>query len=301
LVSCATYSFQFNVDLPTLQLNNTYLWDFGDGSTSSSRIAQHSFPSSGSYKVKLAIVTTSCTINYEDIIIVEKEPVLVLDKLPKFCEGDSVVVHVSGANSYIWNAGSQSDSLTISREGTYTVTGVSKTGCTTTMKFNASYFDLYNYNIETDQSQVVFEGTPLKIWSKDVPLSQYFWDFGDGTKESGNDLTHVYSPSNAGFFDIKLQVVNPNGCLEKTSMRIWVASPALANTFSPNGDGKNDVFMKDWHIKVYNRNGILISDGFGWDGNYKGKQVANDTYFFVLYYSTDSGMKAKSGYVTLIR
>ena len=301
LVSCATYSFQFDVDLPTMLVNNTYLWDFGDGTIANTRIAQHSFPSSGSYKVKLAIVTASCTINYEEIIIVEKEPVLVLDKQPEFCMGDSVVVHISGANSYVWDAGSLSDSLVIKRAGTYSVTGMSKTGCSSTLKFNAGYYDLYNYTIQSSQENVVDDNEPLKVWSQEIPQSIYYWDFGDGTKETGNNMTHYYNINKDGYFDIKLQVINPNGCLEQTSKRIWISSPVLANTFSPNGDGKNDVFMQDWHIKVYNRNGILMSDGFGWDGNYKGKPAANDTYFYVLYYSSDSGMKAKSGYVTLIR
>lgn len=301
LINCASYAFQFNVDLPTLQTNNSYLWDFGDGGTSTKKITDHQFPSSGSYTIKLSITTTSCVINYEETIIVEKEPVLKLDRAPKFCKGDSVVVHVSGAKFYRWAAGSVSDSMTIKRAGEFSVSGVSNSGCMTTLKFNASYNDLLNYTIQSDQNDVIYDGTPLKVWSQDIPLSQYYWDFGDGFKESGNNLSHVYSASNDGYFDIKLQVINPNGCLEETAKRFFVASPAVANTFTPNGDGKNDVFMKDWHIKVYNRNGILMSDGFGWDGNYKGRLAANDTYFFVLYYTSDSGMKAKSGYVTLIR
>jgi gliding motility-associated-like protein len=212
-----------------------------------------------------------------------------------------VTVHVSGANSYIWDAGSVCDSLVIKRPGSYTVTGISKTGCSTTLKVDASYFDLYNYTIQTSQEQVTDDSEPLRVWTQDIPQSIYYWDFGDGSKQTGNNLTHYYTITKDGYFDIKLQVVNPNGCLEETSKRIWITSPVLANTFTPNGDGKNDIFMKDWHIKVYNRNGILMHDGYGWDGTFRGKPAANDTYFFVLYYSSDSGLKAKTGYVTLIR
>ena len=306
LVNCATYSFRFNVDLPTLQLNSTYFWDFGDGGTSTKRIAEHSFAASGSYKVKLAIVTPTCTINYEDIIIVEKEPVLVLDKLPIFCKGDSVTVHVSGANSYLWDAGSTSDNMTISREGTYSVTGTSKTGCTSTLKFIAKYCDLFDYTIQKDPAEIASEGSTVKLWSEDIPSSQYFWDFGDGTTDSGGSLTHTYDPERESYYDVKLTIINPNGCVQLVNQRIWVSGPKVPNTFTPNGDGRNDIFMKDWHLKVYNRNGVLMSDSIGWDGycwdgTYKGKIAANDTYFYVVYYLTDQGTKTKTGYVTLIR
>ena len=105
-----------------------------------------------------------------------------------------------------------------------------------------------------------------------------------------------------GFYDVKLMVFNPFGCLEKTSKRIWVTASVLPNSFSPNGDGKNDVFLKGWHIQIYNRNGILIYDGWdGWDGAFKNQPVSNDTYYYVLYYTTEKGTKTKSGYVTIIR
>ncbi len=101
---------------------------------------------------------------------------------------------------------------------------------------------------------------------------------------------------------MKLKVRNPDGCLEYATKKIWITNNTLNNTITPNGDGYNDVFKKNWHIKVYNRNGILMYDGTdGWDGTYKGKYVSNDTYFYVLYYQTDSGLKTSTGFVTVIR
>ena len=60
--------------------------------------------------------------------------------------------------------------------------------------------------------------------------------------------------------------------------------------------------MKNWHIQVYNRNGILFYEGKdGWDGTRNGKPAANDTYFYVIYYSAESGSKTSTGFVTVIR
>ena len=76
----------------------------------------------------------------------------------------------------------------------------------------------------------------------------------------------------------------------------------VPNTITPNGDGVNDHFMRGFKVKIYNRNGILMSSGDdGWDGTYKGKVALFDTYFYVLYYESGTGIKTKEGYVTLVR
>lgn len=75
----------------------------------------------------------------------------------------------------------------------------------------------------------------------------------------------------------------------------------IPNTLTPNGDGMNDIFMKDNHIQIFNRNGIMLYDGTdGWDGKYKGKTVSKDTYFYVMYYNSESRIKSKEGYIMVI-
>jgi gliding motility-associated-like protein len=75
----------------------------------------------------------------------------------------------------------------------------------------------------------------------------------------------------------------------------------IPNTLTPNGDGKNDIFMSGHHVQVFNRNGIMLYDGSdGWDGKYKNKPVSKDTYFYVLYYRSDSGVKSIEGYIMII-
>lgn len=76
----------------------------------------------------------------------------------------------------------------------------------------------------------------------------------------------------------------------------------IPNTITPNGDGQNDVFMPGYRVQIYNRNGILLFDGAdGWDGKYKGKPVANDTYFYVLYLDSGTGINTRQGYLTVIK
>jgi len=95
--------------------------------------------------------------------------------------------------------------------------------------------------------------------------------------------------------------MNPNGCVEYATKRIWVLNKSTVNTFSPNNDGINDVFMKGWHLQIFNRNGVFLYEGNdGWDGKYNGQTVKNDTYFYVLFYESETGTKTKTGYITVM-
>ncbi len=55
------------------------------------------------------------------------------------------------------------------------------------------------------------------------------------------------------------------------------------NAFTPNGDNRNDIFLKGFDLVVMNRWGQEMYRGTdGWDGTFKGKKVAPGTYFYIL-------------------
>ncbi len=303
LIDCNKHSFDFNAIIPSgLASDYSFKWDFGDGLTDVNQYSHHLYSSSGIYKVILTLKSLNCSTTFQMNIVVDAIPVLKLNKLPIFCIGDSLLLRVSGADYYRWNDGTQSDSLLIKDPGNYSVTGISKTGCESTLEFKASNFESYNYSIQSDKNEISAENSDIQFWSESISYSEYFWDFGDGKNAYGNSQNHKYDITRDGYFDVKLKVENPNGCLEYATKRIWITIASLDNTFTPNGDGVDDVFMKNWHIKVYNRNGIMLYDGRdGWDGTYKGKPVTNGTYFFVVYYSTGANTKTNSNFVTVIR
>jgi len=302
LLDCNQRSYQFNAIIPIEQPDYLYSWDFGDGGISNIKNPQYNFSKPGNYKVTLKVQNDECSLTYETTISVEAPPVLSLDKEPIFCIGDSLLLHVSGADYYRWNDGSTADNLLIVKPGTYSVEGTSKAGCSSILTFVASYFDLFHYTIQTDQEMVTDRQPIIEFWSEETPNSIYSWDFGDGDKTQGNHVSHTYFISKDGYFEVNLTVINPNGCREYATKRIWIGEPTLPNTITPNGDGKNDLLLKGFHIQVFNRNGLLLFDGReGWDGTYKGKPVTDGTYFYVLMYATPDGLKSASNFVTVIR
>ena len=87
---------------------------------------------------------------------------------------------------------------------------------------------------------------------------------------------------NGGIYYIK--AVDVHSCVTVKSTLVKISSrPAMPNAFTPNGDGKNDVFKfvalggvsKLYYFRIYNRNGQLVFSsvkyGDGWDGTINGK------------------------------
>lgn len=92
----------------------------------------------------------------------------------------------------------------------------------------------------------------------------------------------------------------------------------IPNSFTPNGDGKNDVFYPRGQglkviktFRIYNRWGELLfekdnfnlnDEQYGWDGSYKGDIPKPDVYVYLIeavcYTGDDVFIK---GDVTIIR
>ena len=64
----------------------------------------------------------------------------------------------------------------------------------------------------------------------------------------------------------------------------------MPNAFTPNGDGKNDLFgpvsfgaLTIKEFRIYNRWGELVHNGnVGWDGTFKGKAQPVGTFIYYI-------------------
>lgn len=304
VVDCDKMTYGFDMLLPENILNNIkYFWEFGDGGTSEIKNPVHTYLHSGKFNIKLQVISNESNCSFEKTVNVDSLPVLVLDKQPLLCLNDSVTLRVSGARKYIWNDGTTGDIKVIKREGNYSVTGQSTSGCTSTLRFNARYYDNIDFEIFSDRDIVTPENPTVNFWTKEVEASSYNWDFGESTNEqTGHNVNHTFNINRATPLDVKLNVTNPYGCEEVAAKRIWLLTSDLPNTFTPNGDGLNDKFLEGTDLEVYNSNGVLLYKGRdGWDGTFKGKAVAIDTYYYVVMFYTPDGMVSKPGYITVLR
>ena len=158
-------------------------------------------------------------------------------------------------------------------------------------------------DIRADRKVIDEEFPTVRFRAEVLPGMVCEWDFGDGKTAQGNEVTHTYDASRAGMFETMLRVTNEDGCVTESSIGIEaVVFPKAVNTFSPNGDGINDIFLQGFRIEVMNRNGLKIYNGEnGWDGTYKGREAKEDTYFYRVTYRTATGERIKTGFVNLVR
>lgn len=137
------------------------------------------------------------------------------------------------------------------------------------------------------------------------------------TPENGLISSHTLSPLTTPVTSTtkyKLAVVGTNGCITTRESNIKVTLKLyMPGAFTPNGDGKNDLFRippgtsihltqlsiyNAWGTKIFSTNDI----NKGWDGNYKGAPAEADVYIFTIKATDYQGQNIHlKGTVLLIR
>ena len=103
------------------------------------------------------------------------------------------------------------------------------------------------------------------------------WHFLDEHLTS-TDLNPLHQFPKEGTYDVLLVTQNNNGCIDSVMYKVTVKEEIAVfypNSFTPNGDGRNDVFqplgasLEDYEMIIYNRWGQVIYTGgsnSAWNG-----------------------------------
>lgn len=108
-------------------------------------------------------------------------------------------------------------------------------------------------------------------------------------------------------FNVSLFVLNEQGCLDSTSAKISYLEETIIyypNTFTPNGDDKNEEFLimsegvqlQDFELSIHNRWGEQVfftkRQSQGWDGKSpSGEWMPTGTYYMILKYRNDANIE----------
>ncbi len=115
----------------------------------------------------------------------------------------------------------------------------------------------------------------------------------------------------------RYHVAVSNSC-DTTSDSILIAQGSchvyIPSAFTPNNDGLNDVFrvmgtelIEQFDLRIFDRNGMLVfqtaDKGAAWNGEFKGKKMANRVYVYLLQYKENSSEKSNvlKGTITLLK
>ncbi|MBU0488396.1 MAG: PKD domain-containing protein [Bacteroidetes bacterium] len=147
-----------------------------------------------------------------------------------------------------------------------------------------------------------------------TPVSEWFWDFGDGTTSGDSCPLHSFERYHP-FYNVVMIVADTNGCRDTAyGMVMPDYGFSAPNAFTPNSDGLNDEFITfplgfvEFSMDIYDRWGehIFHTDDYSitWNGRYnnKGPVVKGDVYVWEVNTTDYYGVLHKYiGHVTVVR
>lgn len=208
---------------------------------------------------------------------------------------------------YVWNYGDNTTETIFENSHTYpnsaglytvSLTAVSEKGCDSTTTYN-NYITVYPTPVAiftyTPNSNITILNPFVQFTNGSIGETGYFWDFGDGGTSNNPNPFHYY-PADTTTWLASLVVINQFGCTDTAFASITIGPNVtihIPNSFTPNGDGKNDKFLisgiglVDADLTIYNRWGDMIIElqkdaafTVGWDGTHHGKFVKQDVYVY---------------------
>ncbi len=308
-----------------------YLWNFGDpvstpNNTSALKDPAHRYNSAGPFNVNLRVTSNGGCVHDTTIVFTNIHPQPRTDfsfSKPSLCIGDAVTMtdmtNPMDGTTLQWNWTLGDGSVRTTASFTYTYSSVQTYSVTLyTINSHGCYSDTVSKQITVYPYPTVYAGPDRVVLSggRVTLLSQV----------SGNQLQYLWTPSTylssiyilnptciAPQNDITytLRVTAEGGCASSDDVFVKVLKmPRIPNTFTPNGDGINDVwtiqYLEDYpnnRLQVFTRAGQLVYESRGnykaWDGKYKGKPLPYDTYYYIL--EPGSGREPVTGYVTIIK
>lgn len=307
----------------------SWLWNFDDNTpTSALQNPTHTYANPGTYDVTLI---TSTINGCKDTTIIQLNlPTVTVSINPNqnICIGNSTQLNASGGFKYSWSPPTGLNNPAIANP-------VASPTVTTTYTVSISTINSNGDTCLRTLSTTVFVTNPI-LYPLIATVDEDTLSKGDSTilhAITDTTLTIIWSPitglNNPSSFNpvakpdktttYTVTIVDSSGCPRTASVTVYVISQGceeedvfVPNTFTPNGDGHNDILyvrsnsLTNLYFAVYNRWGQLVFEttdiNIGWDGIYKGMKA--DPAVFAWYLRGECYNKnkfKKQGNVTLIR
>ncbi|MDX2248666.1 MAG: PKD domain-containing protein [Bacteroidia bacterium] len=144
----------------------------------------------------------------------------------QICPGETTTLTAFGGISYLWSANSWTNPVitlaNITQDSTLSVIAFDSQGCpglpaTTTVRTYPKPQAAFSTPPVCEGTESVF--TDISALSEGA-ITQWFWDFGDGTTASQQNPIHGYG--NAGTYLVKLVVSTSNGCKDSITQSVTI-------------------------------------------------------------------------------
>lgn len=292
---CLNDTLFFDTKLP--EPRYSFLWDLGDGATSTEAAFSHVYSSLGAYKVTLYL-TDNCLDLYDTLsreVLITLRQAAAVSGDADLCTGETIqlgVTDLPGAR-FEWTGPDgffSTEQYPVlsnaqpTQSGEYSVVGIIS-GC-------ATYPSTAEVTVHpTPQPDL---GADFLICPDDLGdtlPTLYPGDYALYTWQN-NSHTPVLEVREGGLYWV--QVTDEYGCTASDSLSVREICPTryyIPNVFSPNDDGGNDYFevygrdiISLW-LSVYDRWGNHLFESTDvaarWDGTFRGKPVNPGVYTWV--------------------
>jgi gliding motility-associated-like protein len=319
IIGCGAGNSSVSLQGNTNSTSPNYNWLPGSINTQSLNVT-----SSGTYTLEVVDAVSGCSVT--SIITVNGSTLtpqgVSAGASANIACGDATValngVSTSSNVSYSW-AGPSASSLTgantanpiASEVGDYTLTVTDNaTGCQSTANVTVTQA-IATASITANPTTGL---SPLDVafTASGAGNPNFSWNFGDGNVASSQTANNTFL---TGTYIVTLTATS-GSCIATATVEIVVEDGLtleIPNVFTPNGDGKNDLFtikstgVKEISLQVFNRWGDKLYEFSGpsaaWDGLApNGLKVPEGTYFFFVKATGFDGKEIeKQGTVNLFR
>jgi gliding motility-associated-like protein len=261
VVDCADpFTIRFNSEQS--EQADTYLWDFGDGQTSTQANPRHTFATAGAKKVTLTVYNGECSDSHIIYVqIVNETPRLSLSS-PAICRDGTVTLQVNDiqitpfVSNLIFHSGDgreekkgrNADNSLPTYSFRYTANGSFRpfvivnyvTGCADTV-----YADLTVRGPMAEMTASALEicqGKQVSFTDHSQPdpanaaIRQWIWTYGDGETDTTSTGSVIHTYSKDGQYGARLKVIDANGCSDITpaSTHRVIVHPSKADFATPD-------------------------------------------------------------------
>lgn len=250
------------------------------------------------------VATQTVTVTQPTVLLTSIAPTNVTCK--GLCNGSATVTATGGTPlyTYLWNppaSGQTTASVTDLCEGNYSVTVTDANGCK--ISDAVSILNLYPNPTASftylPQPATILDPFVQFADSSEYNISSWIWSFGDSENGSSVIQNPKYAYTDTGTYVVQLIVTDTNGCKDTIQKSVSIKADYVfyaPNSFTPNNDGNNDVFIPQtelilatqYSLIVYDRwgNKIFESNDYkkGWDGKIKNTNTIaqEDVYVWMV-------------------
>lgn len=272
----------------------------------------------GNFKFIVYVVDAQCW-QYDTMevnVMPNPMPVVAADTL-QICEGALITLSVTQPFArYLWSTGANTPSIGVAQSGIYTVTVENAFGCSSTANSpQLTVIQPLTFTVSVSPGTAIELGESVTLSASidlqaNPSVAHFTWSPSNFISCTNCPSPVVTPPADQQYY---LTVTSTDSCVTTESVTIRVILPdtyVIPTAFSPNNDGKNDMFyiqkasgVTVKEFKIFNRWGQVLHDkATPWNGFYKDEPQEIGVYAYLFVLQLFDGREVRElGTVTLIK